>query len=537
MNKTTTAYYPQSEGITCSKPNTCYCGHGDFKILSDKGRNHTRYLCKGCKKSYIVKDSDAVRRRLSKIGNVLDNVILGMSSRQTCLKMFIDRGLIIKHTTILKWSGESVQYVKMFTDDILCCLEYGSAWGIDETVIGIRGKWHGADAKLLSEMQTMEQKRGDGGFLNYSEFNKEWERLRAKAERSKRSSRTKWLTAVIDLKTRMIIHYVITDRRPNSKEIYRLIRMAIVVAGMPTDIITDCYAAYKPALAKLQKNMKDQNGQQLNHITIRSNDYSTLHLPPKKPENGISRHNNNIESAWTKIKRNMDIMSGYGEYNSDSIIHYNIIHYNFIRPHSSLPKFMATRHDQDSKVNMTPVMAGGYPKWFATFSEVLAESWGYDKSFVFKPGPERMKYLRVGIRDKKVVVASAKEKTSQSKILELDRVLQVECGFTNTPNSNEWKRQMPSILNMNRRRQENMGAVMPEQTFEVCNLCGAAAITTQAVADLMGYRKSGGKIITQPNCHKCRARLSKSPKKRTGANRKRMAKKSILMGTIQERSN
>ena len=90
MNKTTTAYYPQSEGITYSKPNTCYCGHGGFKILSDKGRNHTRYLCKGCKKSYIVKDSDVVRQRLSKIGNVLDNVILGMSSRQTCLKMFID---------------------------------------------------------------------------------------------------------------------------------------------------------------------------------------------------------------------------------------------------------------------------------------------------------------------------------------------------------------------------------------------------------------------------------------------------------------
>ena len=67
----------------------------------------------------------------------------------------------------------------------------------------------------------MEQKRRDGGFLNDSEFKKEWERLRAKAERSKRSSKTKWLTAVIDLKTRMIIHYIITDRRPDNKEIYR----------------------------------------------------------------------------------------------------------------------------------------------------------------------------------------------------------------------------------------------------------------------------------------------------------------------------
>ena len=531
------AYYPQSEGITYSKPSTCYCGHDDFKILSDKDKNRTRYLCKECRKSYFVKDSDTVRQQLSRIGNVLDNVILGMSSRQTCLKMFIDQGLIIKHPTILRWSIKSVQYVKMFTDDILCCLEYGSAWGIDETVIDIRGKWHSADARWLSEIQTMEQKRRDGGFLNDSEFKKEWERLRAKAERSKRSSKKKWLTAVIDLKTRIIIHYIITDRRPNSKEMYGLIKMATVVAGMPTDIITDCYAAYKPALARLQKNMKGQYGQQLNHIKIRSKDHSTLHLPPKKPENGVPRHNNNIESAWTKIKRNMNIMSGYGEYNSDSIIHYNIINYNFIRPHSSLPKFMATRHGQDSKVNMTPAMAGGYPKWFATFNEVLAEAWGYDKSFVFKLGPERMKHLRVGIRDKKTVVVSAKEKTPQGKVLDLDRVLQIECGFTNAQNGNEWKRQMPSILNMNRRRQENMGAVMPEQTFEVCNLCGATAITTQAVADLIGYRKSGGKIITQPNCHKCRARLSKSPKKRTGANRKKMAKKSIPMGTIQKRTD
>ena len=122
---------------------------------------------------YFVKDSDTVRQQLSRIGNVLDNVILGMSSRQTCLKMFIDQGLMIKHPTILKWSNKSVQYVKMFTDDILCCLAYGRTWGIDETVIDIRGKWHSADARWLSEIRTMEQKHRDGGFLSDSEFKKE----------------------------------------------------------------------------------------------------------------------------------------------------------------------------------------------------------------------------------------------------------------------------------------------------------------------------------------------------------------------------
>ena len=43
--------------------------------------------------------------------------------------------------------------------------------------------------------------------------------------------------------------------RANYESHLRLIRMAIVVAGMPTDIITDCYTAYKPALARLQKNL------------------------------------------------------------------------------------------------------------------------------------------------------------------------------------------------------------------------------------------------------------------------------------------
>ena len=61
-----------------------------------------------------------------------------------------------------------------------------------------------------------------------------------------------------------------------------------------------------------------------------------------------------------------------------------------------------------------------------------------------------------------------------------------------------------------------MGDVMPAQTFEVCNRCGISALTTQAVAEVFGYRKYNGKIITQPNCQKCRARLSKNPTRRTG---------------------
>ena len=530
--KTIARYYPKSDGVIPSKPNSCYCGNGDnFTKITISDKNSTRYMCKNCKKSYIIKNPQTTKTRLKKMGGIFDNIIFGMSSRETCLRMFIEWGDIADHTTILRWSNQYLQYAKMFTDDILCCLEYGTVWGIDETIINIQGTWHNADVTLLSEMQSIEKKRKDGGFLNDKEFRKEWEKLRARAEKSKRTSKKKYLTAIIDIKTRIIISHVITDSRPDNQSIYKLVKTAIVVAGFPTDIITDCYKAYKPAMNRISNDIKKHNGNNLNHILVRSKDQSTLHLKPEKSKDGTPRHNNNIESTWAKIKRNMHVLSNY-KYNSDSIIHYNIINYNFIRPHSSLDEITVNRHNVKNKINMTPAMDGGYPQWFATFEELLSESWGYDKSFVFKLGSKLMEMIKIGIRNKKTVVISAKEKTPKSKIVELDRILQVECGFVNTK-KNEWKKDMPSILNMNRRREENVGGMMPEQTFEVCNKCGITAITTQTVSEIIGYRKINGKIITQPNCHKCRAKLSKNPIKRTGPNQKSMIRSSLLVGNSQ----
>ena len=245
------------------------------------------------------------------MGSIFDNIVFGMSSRQTCLKMFIEWGEIIKHPTILKWSTQYLQYAKMFTDDILCCLEYGKRWGIDETIINIQGTVHDPDEKLFSEMKTIEKKKQDGGFLNDIQFKKEWERIRTRIENSKRTSKKKYLTAIIDMDTRIMMHYIITDSRPDNKEIYKLIKTVIVVAGFPTHIITDCYSAYKPAMKRISKDIKNHNNSELNHILIRSKDQSTLHLKPKKSKDGVPRHNNKIESAWAKIKRNMDVLSHY----------------------------------------------------------------------------------------------------------------------------------------------------------------------------------------------------------------------------------
>jgi len=120
-------------------------------------------------------------------------------------------------------------------------------------------------------MQTIEEKNKEGGFLNDSKFRKEWEKIRARTEHSKRTSKKKWLTAIIDIKTRIIIHYIITDSRPNNKSIYKLVKTAIVVTGFPTDIITDCYPAYKPAMNRIANDTK-------NHVKNGTKHRGPLHV-------------------------------------------------------------------------------------------------------------------------------------------------------------------------------------------------------------------------------------------------------------------
>ena len=65
--------------------------------------------------------------------------------------------------------------------------------------------------------------------------------------------------------------------------------------------------------------------------------------------------------------------------------------------------------------------------------------------------------LRVGIRDRRTVAITAKEGTPRAALKKIDRKLQMECGFEYAAEKKEWTRQMPSIMNMNRRREEGMG--------------------------------------------------------------------------------
>ncbi len=70
-------------------------------------------------------------------------------------------------------------------------------------------------------------------------------------------------------------------------------------------------------------------------------------------------------------------------------------------------------------------------------------------------------------------------------------------------------------------RMRNLSGEVSVQTLGICHKCGLVALTPQEVETMIGYRRANGKWITLPNCHKCRTRLSKSPKKCTGQTARR----------------
>ena len=507
MSKQTQKYYPVRDESTQDKPASCLCGLGDFKTISGTGK--TRYLCKNCKTTYFVDSPEKQEQKLKSAGSIFDNIAFGMSTREASLRTFVDWGTTVSHATILNWSEKHNKYAKMFTDDILCCLEYGTRWGIDETVIDIRGKNVPADEKYIKEIDELGKTT-----KNQAEYKKQWEKIRQKQVKSGKSPNKIYLTGIIDIKTRVIIHYIITEKRPNHKEIYKLLRVAVTVAGVPKIITTDCYKAYGPAVKQLQDRYP--KFEKIKHIQNRAKNQSTLNIPAGN-DGATPRNNNTIESTWSKLKRNMDMLSRY-ESNFEGIIAFIIMRYNFIRPHSGIgKKTTIMRHDTNLDIDLTPAMAGGYPLWFANFFELFREAWGYDKSFIFKMNPELVRKIKIGIRNKNTVVISTKPGVTEDESKKIDRTL-ATCGFVNMAGRNEWKRQIASISNMNRRRTAKLG-IAPAQTFEVCHRCGLLAVTSQEISEKIGYRKIKDKVITQPNCTKCRSHLSSNPKNPTGKNK------------------
>ena len=87
----------------------------------------------------------------------------------------------MSHNAVPARFGRNIRHVKMFTGDVLCCLKYGDVWGIDETVMDIRGSIQELDAGIVDGFERQH------GHLKKSDpkaYEKEWEKVREKSERS-----------------------------------------------------------------------------------------------------------------------------------------------------------------------------------------------------------------------------------------------------------------------------------------------------------------------------------------------------------------
>ena len=173
-------------------------------------------------------------------------------------------------------------------------------------------------------------------------YKSEWEKARERSERSAHVSIKRWLTGVIDHKTRVIIHHIITDKRPARQAIYKLLKVAVNVAGIPKVLITDKYKAYSPAVKRLERTLYGKGN--VKHITIRAKNVSKLHIRGGPVVNGTRANNNIIEATWSRIKRSIN--TAYMEHDTASnIIHYHVIHHNFIKPHFFHPTVGVERHE------------------------------------------------------------------------------------------------------------------------------------------------------------------------------------------------
>ena len=281
--------------------------------------------------------------------------MLGLSTRENVLKLYVDKGKVMAHNVVPARLGQNIRHVKMFTDDVLCCLKYGDVWGIDETVIEIRGSSQKQDAAIMEEF---EKRHGRLRRDDPKAYDGEWEKARERSVRSAHVSAKKWLTGVIDHKTRAIVHHIITDRRPEHREIYNLLKVAVNVAGIPKLLITDKYKAYSPAVKRLERTLYGKGS--VRHITIRAKNLSRLHMAGGPVVGGVRANNNIIEATWSRIKRNMNTV--YMERGAvDDIIHYHVIHHNFIKPHFAHPKMRVEKERDPQRGKHDPRQGRGVP--------------------------------------------------------------------------------------------------------------------------------------------------------------------------------
>ena len=409
-------------------PSTCErCGtktkRAGQKVRKKTGDIINRVICTNsrCSASYNEKQDPT-----KLVGTALDEFINGHSYRY--IKKSLEKRYSCKYaaSTIKNLVTRYLPLVKILTDDIACSLQFGDTWGVDETYL----------------------KMSNGSFC--------------------------WVTAVLDVRNRFVIDYIISEKKPNHKNFEHLFEQAKVIANTPKIITTDLYPAYPKAIKKVF-------GDKVEHRGIRSKTKIFKSGP---------NHNNYIEKIWDTLKR--DALRNSSELQFEGIknlVNYAVIHYNYIREHSNF--------------DSTPAVAAKYVKSFKDFESIVNHALMYEKSFLWRLD----KYIEmITVKTPnhcKEILISPKEYVDQPTTKSINRILE-DCGFAIEKRNGRraWVRNTPLLHLM--ATSKTLMRNVPERSFEICKICNHVAASWQEILKHNGFKHMDNTIRTQPTCRTCR---------------------------------
>ena len=368
---------------------------------------------------------------LQERGLILEQICRGMSLRSAGSTLRNIKSKTYTASGVLAVMRNELLGLRLVVDDIESSLRYGKKWSIDESIICSR-------------------KKNTAG--------------------SEKNTHKIYLLGIIDTETKMLVKISAYDSRPKKGTIADFLVDAAKKVGKPRVMISDCYAAYAPAIRRA---------------------FGGSMIHEKRNLRMEGQHNNEIERFWKTIKSELLVSSGRRFSSAQDIRKYIELYatyYNHIRIHST--------------IKATPAVCAGYDgKTIATFADLLEMSHKPDILFVSKLG-RLAGMVHVYVESGRVAVSP---RTDNAKVwTEINRTL-LSCGF-HWSSSKRWILDTDGFNLRRERIERGTGRKAALKPFATCTYCKESFFSRQDVEKHVGYFEArDGCLIPQSRCKKCRS--------------------------------
>ena len=415
-------------GVYCVCGGTCRRA-GKVSLVSSAVQRWRCVKCNRCRE--INQDPNHEAMLCRNRGLILEQICKGMSLSSAGNTPKNIRSKTYTASGVLAIIHNEQPGLRLVTDDIESSLKYGKKWSIDESII-------------------RQRKKNTAG--------------------SEKDAHKIYLLGVIDTETKVLVKISAYDRRPKKGTIADFLVDAAKKAGKPRVIISDCYAAYAPAIRTAFGG-------------------GMIHEKRNLRREGL--HNNEIERFWKTIKSELLVSSSRRFSSAQDIRKYIELYatyYNHIRTHST--------------IGATPAACAGYDgKTIATFADLLEMSRKPDILFVTKLRGLSGK-VNVDVGPRRVIVSprTCDEKTWSG----ITRILS-SCGFRSIP-FGRWMLNTYGFGVRKERIEQNTGRKAAQKPFTACARCEKFFFPRSDVEKQVGYIETkDGNLVPQSRCRKCRS--------------------------------